>query len=79
MTDFSKTTVHDLIPDFGSYLNDMEMNLALDEEVWNAYLADPRPVYQDLLSDFGNFPANANYEEIQAMIESAIYNYTHVY
>ena len=48
-------TPHDLIEDWGSYLNDVEVNLKMDPYAWKKYLKDPTGVYTDVLNDFGNF------------------------
>jgi hypothetical protein len=54
----TKATVHDLIPEFDSYVHDMEQNLKMDGEDstdWQDYLANPVPYVTDLLLDFGDW------------------------
>jgi len=52
-------TVYDLLPEFDSYVADMETNLEMDTETWAAYRKNPRPFLYDLLCDFStNVPEN---------------------
>ena len=63
------TTVYDLIPDWGSYVADVEANLEMDPETWEDYLENPRPYLEDLLSDFGTFPDGV---DIDTAIKTAL-------
>ena len=52
-------TVYDLLPEFDSYVCDMEANLEMDPETFAEYQHDPRPFLYDLLYDFAtNIPEN---------------------
>ena len=48
-----KLSVWDILPDFGSYVADMENNIKMDTDTLYSYETDPSPFYRDLLGDFG--------------------------
>jgi hypothetical protein len=80
--DVSKTSVYDLIPDFGSYLADLESSLSFDKRELRRYEKNPRPYMRDVLMDFGNFrPFDKNEDldayraEIDALVDAALANY----
>jgi hypothetical protein len=69
------TTVYDLIPDFGSYVADVERNLAMDADDWARYQRDPRPYLADLLWDYGSFPRDADVADVEAAVDEALDGY----
>lgn len=64
-----KISVWDILPDFGSYVSDMESNIRMDEETWERYEDEPEGYLIDLLGDFGI----GEWEDDQ--IESAVLDY----
>ena len=64
-----RISVWDIIPDFGSYVSDMESNIRMDEETWERYEDEPEGFLIDLLGDFGI----GDWEDDQ--IESAVLYY----
>lgn len=68
-------SVHDLIPDFGSYIADVESNLQNDPEGWKCYQKNPAPTVEDVLCDFGKFPENLTPREQILVAERAAKEY----
>lgn len=74
---FGTLTVYDVLPEFDSYLADVEQNLEMDEESWKAYQADPYPVAVDVLSDFGEFARDVPRELASHVIETVAERWAH--
>ena len=49
-------TVYDLLPEFDSYVADMEGCIREDQRTWKKYLKNATPFIADLLDDFGKIP-----------------------
>jgi len=64
-------TVYDLLPEFNSYVADMEANLILDPETFADYQDDPRPFLGDLLYDFATYIP----ENFDAAVNEALESY----
>ena len=61
-------TVYDLLPEFDSYVADMEENLSMDPETFADYQDEPRPFLCDLLYDFAIYiPENFEVAVNQAL------------
>lgn len=48
-------SVYDILPQFDSYIADVENNLSMDPVEWRSYLQDPAPYLIDMILDFGEF------------------------
>lgn len=59
-------SVYQLLPDFGSYLSDLENCLQGDRADWNKYRKNPVPFIVDLLLDFGRFEGMADDQAVAA-------------
>lgn len=72
-------TVNDLIPEWCSYIMDLESCLEPQKETWKDYRKDATPYIVDLLCDFGNFPeeiSGKDYDAVHALALAAAKRYT---
>lgn len=77
-TDFRELGVHDILPDFDSYIADVEWNLKHDLRSWRMYQKDATPFIIDLLCDFGEWDkfGKLNSRDVQSLAQTAARNYT---
>jgi hypothetical protein len=69
-------SVYDVIPEFGSYIGDVEVNLADDSESWRKYNENPRPFIVDVLLDFGLWePFDTNPAVVRMLAQRAADRY----
>ena len=64
--------VYGLIPEFGCYMADVEMNLKMDAAEWARYQDYPGPIALDVLLDHGTYPNEATFDQVEIIAMQAI-------